>query len=163
MKGKILLLYTMLIMIFCTACSSEGQVKKVTSESTNLSDVNVNDIVLGVSGSSLDLSKYTTIPIEQTAGDKNTLYFEELQITTNNDGIVTLVKGIVGDGTQVNVNNSQPTSINEVISQLGTNYNEYWFDREQNIKAYTYYDNTKKMYATFAAFDNNLIWLILNQ
>ena len=42
-------------------------------------------------------------------------------------------------------------------------YNEYWFDREQNIKAYTYYDEIQKIYATFATFDDNLIWLILNE
>lgn len=133
---------------FCIGCSSEGKVKRDKPESTDLTAVNVNEIVLGVSSKSLDLTKYSAVPNEQTADD---------------DGVVTLIKGIVGPGTRVNVNDLQPLSISEVVEKLGSNYNEYWFDREQNIKAYTYYDEIQKIYATFATFHDNLIWLILNE
>ena len=32
-----------------------------------------------------------------------------------------------------------------------------------DTKPYTYYDEIQKIYATFATFDDNLIWLILNE
>lgn len=163
MKKGILALSIILLLGLCTGCSSEGKVKRDKPQSTDLTAVNVNEIVLGVSSKSLDLTKYSAVPNEQTADEKNTQYFEELQITTDDDGVVTLIKGIVGPGTRVNVNDSQPLSISEVLEKLGSNYNEYWFDREQNIKAYTYYDEIQKIYATFATFDDNLIWLILNE
>ena len=163
MKKGILALSIILLLGFCIGCSSEGKVKRDKPESTDLTAVNVNEIVLGVSSKSLDLTKYSAVPNEQTADEKNTQYFEELQITTDDDGVVTLIKGIVGPGTRVNVNDSQPLSISEVVEKLGSNYNEYWFDREQNIQAYTYYDEIQKIYATFATFDDNLIWLILNE
>ena len=148
MKKGILALSIILLLGLCTGCNSEGKVKRDKPQSTDLTAVNVNEIVLGVSSKNLDLTKYSAVPNEQTADD---------------DGVVTLIKGIVGPGTRVNVNDSQPLSISEVVEKLGSNYNEYWFDREQNIKAYTYYDEIQKIYATFATFDDNLIWLILNE
>lgn len=163
MKKRILALSIILMLIFCTGCSNEGQVKRDKIATTDLSAVNVNEIVLGISVESLDLTKYTVVPKEQTADETNTKYFEEMVITTDNSGIITSVKGIVGTGTKVSVNNSQPSSVDEIIEQLGTNYNEYWFDREQNLKAHTYYDETNEIYATFVSFDSNLVWLILSE
>ena len=80
MKKVILALSIILLFGLCTGCSSEGKVKRNKPESTDLTAVNVNEIVLGVFSKSLDLTKYTTIPNGQTAGEKNTQYFEELQI-----------------------------------------------------------------------------------
>ena len=129
MKKGILALSIILLLGLCTGCNSEGKVKRDKPQSTDLTAVNVNEIVLGVSSKNLDLTKYSAVPNEQTADEKNTQYFEELQITTDDDGVVTLIKGIVGPGTRVNVNDSQPLSISEVVEKLGSNYNEYWFDR----------------------------------
>ena len=93
MKKGILALSIILLLGFCIGCSSEGKVKRDKPESTDLTAVNVNEIVLGVSSKSLDLTKYSAVPNEQTADD---------------DGVVTLIKGIVGPGTRVNVNDLQP-------------------------------------------------------
>ncbi|MDD3243487.1 MAG: hypothetical protein PHD32_07180 [Eubacteriales bacterium] len=152
-----------LLLALCTACSGEGAVRTEKNASTDLSQVALDEIALGGSVQSLDLTKYTPASGEENADSANTHSFEEVQIKTDPSGTITFVKGILGTGIQARVNGAQPSSLREAIELLGSNYHEYWFDREQNLKACTYYDAASKSYATFVSFDDGLVWLILSQ
>ncbi len=164
MKKKVFILSIICILIFCSACSRQ-EIKREKLISTDLSFVSIDGISIGMPIKTVELSKYTTISADKLVNNKNTDYFKGFHITTDDDGIIVLVKAIVGTDIQVFVNGVQPLLIDEVETLLGIHHNEYWFDREQRIKAYTYYDELNKIYATFAFsdFDNSLVWVILSK
>ncbi len=144
---KLLLGLAALAMLM-TACDSGQTVKRDALPSTNLSGVNIGGLVIGANADEAYLA-------------------EGISVETNTEVIVHSVRYSVNDGgaTPFSVNGTDsPRSIDEIVALLGQNHNDYWFDREQSVKAYTYYDGESEIYATFA-FDNNskvLVWVILS-
>ena len=136
------------ILLSLSACDSGQTVRRDVLPSTNLSNVNIGGLVIGENADESYLA-------------------EGLSVEANADVLVQSIRYSVNDGdaTRFSVNGTEsPRSINEIVALLGQNHNDYWFDREQSIRAYTYYDGESEIYATFA-FDNNskdLIWVILS-
>ena len=58
--------------------------------------------------------------------------------------------------------------INQITDVLGTNYKEYWYDKEQGLKSHEYIDNKNNIKVNFVYIgisnnqqQNELIWVIM--
>ena len=171
MKKNVVLTAIMLIFLL-SACDSGQKIKREYLVSTDLSAVNIDGILLGDFVDQIDLTKYTDVDSDSFEEKENTFYFQELHIETDVNGCIQEVRGnIYGyiaeyESVLFSVNGiDNPASINEIVNILGQNHNEYWFDKEQKIKAYTFYDNNNMIYATFTFNDNSneLAWIILSK
>jgi len=158
--------------LFLSTCDGNQKIKRSNLPSTDLSYVNIDGIVLGTPIIDVDLAKYTAEVPGRFEQKGNTYYFRELHIETDSNGVVQKIKGNTYgyiDGravTSFSINGTDNISTtNEVVELLGQNHNDYWFDREQKLKAYTFYDDDSKIYASFV-YDynsNGLVWFILSR
>ncbi len=167
MFNKVLCGCLVCFLLILSACDSGQTVKHNDLTSTDLSSVNVDNIVVGQAISDINLTKYTAVN-DSFEKKEGTYYFEELHIETNTDGIIQSIQGNLGNDNTIpfSINGTDNLqSINEVAELLGQNYNDYWFDREQGIRAYTYFDSESSIYATFAYHNNSreLVWVILTK
>jgi len=171
MKKNTVIVAILLIFVL-SACNGGQKIKRENLTSTDLSAVNIDGISVDNVIDDIDLTKYTTVSADRFEAKENTHYFEELKIETDANGSVKEVRGnIYGydaayEAVKFAVNGTDnPSSIDEVIKILGDNHNDYWFDKEQSIKAYTFYDGDNMIYGTFAFnYDSNeLIWIILSK
>lgn len=172
MLKKFLIIGIVCFLLILSACDSNQKIKSENLTSTDLSSVNIDGIIIGQAINDVDLSEYTVVAANSVEQKENAYYFEELRIETDTDGIITKVQGnIYGymdnyNAIPFSVNGTDNlSSIDEVADLLGQNHNDYWFDKEQKIKAYTFYDDSGKFYATFA-YDynsNGLVWVILSK
>jgi len=159
-------------LIFFSACDGNQKIKRENLQSTDLSYVNIDGIVLGTPIINVDFTKYTTEAPDRFEQRENTYYFRELHLETDSNGVIQKIKGNTYgyiDGHAVTpfaINGTVNIStITEVVDLLGQNHNDYWFDRGQKLKAYTFYDDDSKVYVTFV-YDynsNGLVWVILSR
>lgn len=155
--------------LLLTACDSGQTVKREKLPSTDLSSVEVEGVSLGDSIHTVDLTQYTSLPEDSFKEEAGVYRFEEIQLKTDENQEIQKI--IVSNNLENKTSIVSVQGENEnltpqkIVNWLGENHNDYWFDREQNIKAYTYYDNNKKFYVTFTFNTQNesLVWVILSR
>lgn len=61
--------------------------------------------------------------------------------------------------------NTDLTKVNDVKDILGGNFKDKWYDKEQGLKTYIYYDYNNNIKANFiySNYDNNLVWIKLKK
>jgi uncharacterized protein YcfL len=161
---------TFLILIAgLTACGSGQQVKVNNNlQSTDLSGIEIQGLKIGVSIEDVDLSRYTAAPSGQTSIAEYAWHFNEVDIAADEKNAITKIRS--GAFAYSNADDtlifSQGSSIvDEVIDILGEDFENYWFDREQQIKANTYVDKEHGLSLTVTydalSTDNGLVWVIL--
>jgi hypothetical protein len=171
--GIILLCFGILFIIFCIYTCDSGQniIVKQNLLSTNLSRIIISEIKIGNNIQDIDLSKYSSSIYKTDA--KNIYNFEELNITTDDDGIIIKIQcniyGYINDykkGTVLINNYDQKKfgTIKDIIDILGGNYYNYWYDKEQALKANTYIDKDNGINFTIV-YDYNsqkIVWYIIS-
>lgn len=159
-KGNRILLSVVLIMIavVCLVIIWKQKVK-----STDLSNVQLDHIVLGETYKKENFSEYT--PSDYLKGKKNQVSFKELQLKLNDNNEIIQVKGNKGE-VVIHINGTDnPEKIEDVIVILGDYYSSGWYDWNQRLKYIKYVDRDNKEKATFvySEHDKNLVWILLDQ
>ncbi|GHU74181.1 hypothetical protein AGMMS49992_14890 [Clostridia bacterium] len=161
MRKFCLLLFIPLLLLF-VSCDSGQRVKTDSGiQSTDLSNIEIDGLKIGVSIDNADLTKYTPADI---ANSEYTYDYNEIRIAVDENGLITRLCGTFSAIPFSLNNNAYPSTIDETIDILGENYNNYWFDSEQKIKANTYIDkgNFVTFTIAYSTINNELVWVILS-
>lgn len=157
-KSK-LFFYCIIFMLILSGCSKTSS--KV--ETTDLSNISVDSITIGSNIKSVDLTKYTDS--DRYSGNY-TYKFEEIVINTKDDMVDYLFARFDENDTTISINGSiNLTNIDDVEDVLGNNFEDKWYDKEQGLRAYVYYDYENKIEAKFVYIDYNyyLTWIKLSK
>lgn len=157
MKNNIgILIIVLIVILSITACTQN-------LESTDLSNVKVDDIKLDESISDIDLTKYTKS--DRFLEKKNGYNFEEIRIVTDDNSILTQVNANISDINLYVNNNNKFSKLEDIVNVLGENYKNYWYDKEQQLKSNQYIDSKSRIKADFVynIYENKLVWVILNK
>lgn len=153
MKKICLVIITMSLLIFA-ACTS--------IENTDLKNIKIDNISLGESIDRLDLSKYET---RNEVLNEYNYEFKGLQIKTNANNKIDKIWLNILEQKFLTINaKNNFEHINQITDTLGSNYKEYWYDKEQGLKSHEYVDNEAKIKANFVYNDisnQQLVWVIL--
>lgn len=142
----------LLMLFLIVACGNEV-------EGTDLTQVFVDGLSVGMAESSIDFSNYTKT--DRYSG-KETYHFEEIVIDVQKSKITYLFSRFDEGNTSISVNgHTSLTSIEEVTELLGTNFKTTWADREQGLKQQVYYDweSHLKIYFVYSNVDQILRWI----
>ena len=165
-------LLLLILMIALMACDSGQEIRLSNSlESTDLSGVEIEGMKIGISIEDVDLSRFTNAE-NRYADSEYSYHFMEVRIAVDENGMITKIHGTsfkCYDKQTTRAFSQGSSKIDETISVLGNNFNNYWFDREQQIRANTYIDNesgisltiTYASYSSPPSSDGQLIWVIL--
>lgn len=158
MTKRILLLSLCVIFIIILYWYSE----KITKpETTNLSNIFIDNIALGNDIKNVNLTKYTKT---NKYDEIYTYGFNEIAINVNNDIIDGLFCRFIENSTIISINeNINLVKITNIEDILGNNYKDKWYDKEQGLRTHIYYDYDNNIKADFiySNYDNNLIWIKL--
>lgn len=141
-------------------CWYSEKVKK--TETTDLSNILIDNIALGNTFKNIDLTKYT-----KNTYDGYTYTFDEIAINVNN-GVINSLHGNFHENKVIisingNTNLNAIKDIEDIENILGNNFKDKWYDREQGLRTHIYYDYNNNIKADFvyANYDNNLVWVKL--
>jgi hypothetical protein len=132
---------------------------------TDLSNVSIDDIKLGMNINDIDISKYTTT---DKVVDKCNYNFEELSIKTDSKGNITY---IVANYKKIELNVGQENSekiskVNTIWNTLGSNYKTEVYNPEENnywkITRYVDSDNSIYLGIIFSRYNNEISKIILS-
>ncbi|MGV3152898.1 hypothetical protein [Sarcina ventriculi] len=159
MRKKIVLLFSCIIFIIVLCLYSW---KAIKIETTNLTDISIDNIVLGDDFENVNLTKYTKVD----GYDDNYNYrFNEIAINVDN-GIIDGLFSNFDNNVVISINgNTDLTKVNDIKDILGGNFKDKWYDKEQGLKTYIYYDYNNNIKANFiySNYDNNLVWIKLKK
>lgn len=135
-------------------------------ESTDLNSIKIDNISLGQSINRLDLSKYES---KDEIDNEYNYEFKELQIKTNTNNDIDKIWLNILEYNLLSINKENKfKDINQITDILGSNYKEYWYDKEQGLKSHKYIDNKNNIKVNFVYIgtsnnqqQNELIWVIL--
>ena len=155
---KIYLAIISLTSLMLVACTSV--------ESTDLNSIKIDNISLGQSINRLDLSKYES---KDEIDNEYNYEFKELQIKTNTNNDIDKIWLNILEYNLLSINKENKfEDINQITDILGSNYKEYWYDKEQGLKSHKYIDNKNNIKVNFVYIgtsnnqqQNELIWVIL--
>jgi len=161
--GKLKLLMILLVFIFLLiSCDSGQSVDNRNIASTYLGNVNIAELQLGASINDIDLTVF--LPTERN-NVRYTYLFEEIGLITDTDGKLIYIHGwVLEAGVDFSINGKTLNTIAQITEELGEHYNDYWFDREQSMRAVTYTDKENNINLTLVYFEFNdaLVWIILS-
>ena len=145
----------MCVMVLLTGCD-----KKL--ESTDLSNIYVDNMTINTKINSEDLLKYTNS--DRYSGNYKYKFEEIIIDVDNNNEINYLFSRFDENYTDIKVNGKEVKTIDDVKNILGNNYQEKNYDKEQQLKECIYKDNDKNMMAefVFSINDGKLVFIILN-
>lgn len=158
LKLTLLLMLTMCLLLAGCARSSAIQ-------TTDLSGIRIDGWQIGATVSASALTGYTLN--HSFDPEPNTYFFEGLKIKHSQEQQVTELMGDFMGEHAVPVQllaNSEPAKyvyVSEVIQELGSNYREGWYDREQGLQVRTYEDQQHHLQAEFiyAKKTEELVWV----
>ena len=156
MKKILILPLIILSVITLTGCN-----KKI--ESTDLTNIYLDDMTIDMKIDSKKLSNYTTT--DRYSGNYK-YKFEEIIIDTNKDNKINYLFAKLDNNTvDIKINNNKIKTIDEVSNILGNNYQDKTYDREQQLKEYIYIDKENKIKAEFVylTWDKHVVWIILSK
>jgi len=131
---------------------------------TDLSEISIDKIKLGMNYSEIDVSKYKET---NTTVDNCNYNFEEISIKTNSKGEITEIIAPYNKVTVSLGNDAERASkINDVWKALGSNYdNEIYKPKENNYwKITRYFDTENKIYLgiIYSRYNNEIQKIILS-
>ena len=145
---------TSLMLVACTSV-----------ESTDLNSIKIDNISLGQSINSLDLSKYES---KDEIDNEYNYEFKELQIKTNTNNDIDKIWLNILEYNFLSISKENKfKNIDQITNILGVNYKEYWYDKEEGLKSHEYLDNKNNIKVNFVynGISNNqqneLVWVIL--
>nr|WP_317334066.1 hypothetical protein [uncultured Romboutsia sp.] len=154
---KIYLAIISMVSLMLVAC--------ISIESTDLNSIKIDNISLGQSIDTLDLSKYE---VKDEIDNEYNYEFKELQIRTNTNNDVDKIWLNILEYNLLSIDKENKfEDIDQITDILGNNYKEYWYDKEQGLKSHKYIDNNNNIKVNFVydSTSNNkqkeLIWVIL--
>ena len=124
-----------------------------------LTDDNVVNII-GTKGSGK-----TTSSLKYINDDNYNYRFNEIAINVDN-GIIDGLFSNFDNNVVISINgNTDLTKVNDIKDILGGNFKDKWYDKEQGLKTYIYYDYNNNIKANFiySNYDNNLVWIKLKK
>ncbi|MGL5694783.1 MAG: hypothetical protein ACRCXA_11940 [Peptostreptococcaceae bacterium] len=130
-----------------------------------MNNIKIDNILLGQDIEDLYLSKYES---RDKYDNEYNYQFKELQIRTNNNNIDKIWLNISEyDFLSIDGKNNFK-KINQITAILGSNYKEYWYDKEQGLKSHEYIDREAKIKINFIYNDlsekqKELVWVILEK
>ena len=162
--------FLMAVLLSLTACvffDSSQAVRSGDISSTYLGGVTIAELRLGDNISEVDLSLFTPTGSDHVRFD---YVFNEILFYTDSYGNFTqilgrLVWGLGYEGVSFSVNGNELNTLEQLKDELGEYYNDYWFDREQGMRAITYADRENGINFTIAYsnYDGEFIWVILSE
>lgn len=153
---KIYLTVISMSLLMLVACTSV--------ETTDLNNIKIDNISLGQSIDTLDLSKYE--PTEEYDNEYN-YQFKELQLKTNdNNNIDKIWLNIIENDFLSIDKENKFENIDQITDILGSNYKKYWYDKEQGLKSHEYIDREMNIKINFvynglSNQEKELVWVIL--
>jgi len=74
-----------------------------------------------------------------------------------------MIQGWASSGVIFKINGITFDTLAQITEELGGHHNDYWFDREQSMRAITYADieNDISLTVVYFDFDYALVWIIL--
>lgn len=156
MKKVLLCLLGVLCLLGITGCNNK-------LESTNLSNIYLDNMTIGTKISSEDLSNYTNT--DRYSGNYK-YKFEEIIVDTNDDNEINYLFARFDENyIDIKINKTQVKTTDDLKEVLGNNYQDKNYDKEQQLKEYIYKDNEKNIKAEFiySSNDNILKWIILSK
>lgn len=132
---------------------------------TNLNNIFVDSIKIGNSLDKLNLSNYNLS--NKFLNEDNTIHYDELSITFNEDNIITKISYNLFNNNQLVINGiNNITNIKDVINILGKEYKYKWYDKQQQLRQIIYIDTNNYLKAKFIFDDitGNLVrFIIINE
>ena len=175
MMKTVIFAMLMLILVCLASCGffSGQNVKTGNTVSTDLNAVEISGMTLGLNVNDVDLLQFTPslseIPLFDYIFEEIRLKIDEngniAQITANSVDIRDENGDIVQiEGVSVDIGGRNFDSLEEIKSELGEHFHEYWFDWGQNMMAITYSDRENGIALTLVYIKTNnlLIWSILS-
>lgn len=150
---RLLFALSILTMFVLSACGSNIQ-------SVDLSQIFFDGVSIGDSFEQIETDNYT--PTTRYPEDDNTYSYEEWRIFVTDDTITEIIASFGQINILIN-GKEDCTSVNDIVSVLGENYNSSWYDKEQSLMQMQYSDKSNKIQCIFV-YDknsNNLIWGII--
>lgn len=158
---KIVYLVLSFVLFFMYGCNDS----EVNIQSTNLSNIKIDNIIVGEPIKEINFNKYT-------AGGRHSgnykYLFDEIVIGEDeeNNTVNYIFSRFDEDCTVISVNNNEDLNTIEDITQiLGNNYTEKWESREQGLKSRIYYDTMRNIKSEFVylSYDDSLSWIKINR
>ena len=153
---KIYLTVIIISLLMLVACTS--------IESTDLSNIKIDNILLGQAIDNVDLSKYK---VTDKYDNEYNYRFKGIQLKTNdNDNIDKIWTNMIEyDFLSIGKENKFE-NIDQITDIFGSNYKEYWYDKEQGLKSHEYIDSEAKIKINFvynglSNEEKELVWAIL--
>ena len=150
------------LLICCLLFLLQGCNERVINiQSTNLSNILIDNISIGDSIKNINLDKYTKG--ERYSGDYEYL-FNEIVIgeDESNNTVDYIFSRFDEDYTVISVNgNKELNNIEDISKLLGYSYNEQWEDKGQGLKSRIYYDTVRNIKSEFIylSYDDSLCWI----
>lgn len=140
MKKIILSFIILICLVILTGCD-----KKI--ETTDLSNIYLDNMTIGTIIDSENLVNYT----QSDRYSGNYKYkFEEIIIDTNNKNEINYLFARFDENyIDIEINNKQIKTLDDLKGVLGNNYQDKNYDREQQLREYIYKDNDKDIKAEF--------------
>ncbi len=154
-KIKQIIFCGILFMFILSGCNlNDSNIK-----TTNLNNIFVDNIKINSNIKDVDLTKYTK---SNRHSGNYTYLFDEIVLNVTNNKVDYLFSRFDENKTIISVNDkSNLIKIDEISNLLGNNFKDKWYDKEQGLKTYLYYDFENKIRANFvySSYDNTLTWI----
>lgn len=150
---KLLIVLFALTVLSLSACGNEVQ-------PIDLSQITFDGVSIGDIFEQIDTDKYS-VSTRYPESD-NTYNYEEWRISVDNDAITEIIASF--GQVSISINGKEDcSSVDDVITVLGENYNSSWYDKEQSLMQIQYFDKENGIQCVFV-YDKNsnkLVWGIM--
>jgi len=159
MRKVIFAAILMTILFSLTACfllDSSQSVRSGNVQSTDLASIDIAGLRLGLNRNEIDLAQFSPSTAINSTYD---IIFQEVRLRIGNVDDITYILGF-----SINIDGETFDNIEQIKMVLGEHYNEYSFDKEQDMRAITYTDRENNIALTivYSNTSNAFIWAILS-
>lgn len=141
----------------------------IFNDSTNLSELTINDIALSNNASDIDLTAYKKNPDfnNKSTEDSEYKYYQDFLIVYLRNGDISKLQTLSENGV-VSFAGEEIRDLNDMEKKLGSHYSKQNYDSIQGLNAKVYYDKEHRIKASFVypkniKNDKEFIWVILEK
>lgn len=158
---KIIYLVLSFVLFFMHGCNDS----EVNIQSTNLSNIKIDNIIVGEPIKNINFNNYTAA--ERYSGNYKYL-FDEIVIGEDEESntVNYIFSRFDENCTVISINNNEDlNTIEDITKILGNNYTEKWENREQGLKNRIYYDTMRNIKSEFVylSYDDSLSWIRISK